>query len=327
MQSIKSLKDVLSFIVLCSYYRLFIKDFAGIAKPLTNLTKKGQPFVWTDAQERSFQTLKTALTSPQVLAHPNYQLPMELHCDACDYGIGVVLVQRISGEERVLAYASRLLSSAEKNYSITENECLALVWAVQKLKIYLWGTKIRIVTDHHALCWLMRKRDLAGRLPRWSLELQDWDIEIVLRDGVLFQRIVKFGHVNYRLCIPKVLIEQVILACHDDITAGHLGISRTLDKIHQRFFWPKITQCVINYIRSCIDCQTKKLPKELPAGYLTSIRSQRPFEKIGLDLIGPFSLSSFGNRHVIIVVDYFTKWVIAKAVPKATAVEVVDFFV
>ena len=354
----KSLKDVLSFIGLCSYYRRFIKDFAGIAKPLTNLTKKGQPFVWTDAQERSFQTLKTALTSPPVFAHPNYQLPMELHCDACDYGIGVVLVQRISGEERVLAYASRLLSSAEKNYSIFEKECLALVWAVQKLKIYLWGSKIRIVTDHHALCWLMRKRDLAGRLARWSLQLQDLDNEIVhrsgrlhsdadalsryptsppepeanipmlflkptsdvnirklqmesawckpiilglqetnpdkktcrmtnhfvLRDGVLFHRIVKFGHVNYRLCIPKVLIEQVLLACHDDITAGHLGISRTLDKIHKRFFWPKMTQCVINYIRSCIDCQTKKRPKELPAGYLTSIRSQRPFEKIGVSI-------------------------------------------
>jgi hypothetical protein len=89
---------------------------------MTNLTKKGHPFEWTDVQEKSFQTLKTALTSPPVLGHPNYTLPMELHCDACNYGIGVVLVQRINGEERVLAYASRLLSSAETNYSITEKE-------------------------------------------------------------------------------------------------------------------------------------------------------------------------------------------------------------
>ena len=118
----ESVKDVLSFIGLCSYYRRCIKDFASIAEPLTNFTKKGQPFVWTDAQEKSFQTLKTALTSPPVLVHPNYKLPMELHYDACDYGIGVVLV---NGEEQVLAYVSLLLSSAEKNYSITEKECLA----------------------------------------------------------------------------------------------------------------------------------------------------------------------------------------------------------
>jgi hypothetical protein len=101
----KSVKDVLSFIGLCSYYRRCIKDFASIAKPLTNLTKKGQPFVWTNAQEKNFQTLKTALTSTPVLVHPNYKLPMELHYDACDYGIGVVLVKSINGEERVFAYA------------------------------------------------------------------------------------------------------------------------------------------------------------------------------------------------------------------------------
>jgi hypothetical protein len=88
-----------------------------------------------------------------------------------------------------------------------------------------------------------------------------------------------------------------------------------------------MTQCVISYVRSCIDFQSKKQPKEHPAGYLASIRSQRTFEKIGLDLIGPFPLSSLGNRHVIIIVDYFTKWVIAKAVSTATTVEVVDFFV
>ncbi|KAI9549855.1 pol polyprotein [Daphnia sinensis] len=396
-----SLKDLLSFIGLCSYYRRFIKDFAVIAKPLTNLSRKGKPFVWTSEQQNSFQTLKTALTSSSVLGHPNYELPMEIHCDACDYGIGAVLIQHQDGKERVLAYASRLLSSAERNYSITEKECLALVWSIQKFKIYVWGTKIRIITDHHALCWLMRKKDLAGRLARWSLQLQDLDIEIihrsgrlhsdadtlsryptsppepetdipmfysslpaninmrslqmesnwykaiisglqetrpqkrvrhairhfVLRDGVLFHRVVKHGQVFHRLCIPQVLIEQVLLACHDDITAGHLGISRTLDKIHKRYFWPKMTQHITNYVRSCADCQSKKKPRERPAGYMQPIHPKQPFEKIGLDLIGPFPLSSLGNRHVIIAVDYLTKWVIAKAVPVATTVQIVDFFV
>lgn len=83
---------------------------------------------------------------------------MEVHCDACGYGVGAVLVQRQNGEEKVLSYASRLLSDAEKNYSITEKECLALVWAVQKFKNYVWGMKVKVVTDHHSLCWLMKKK-------------------------------------------------------------------------------------------------------------------------------------------------------------------------
>jgi hypothetical protein len=81
---------------------------------------------------------------------------MEVHCDACSYGFGAVLVQQQADGERVLSYASRLLSSAKPNYSITEQECLALVLSLQKFKLFVWGTKIKVITDHHALCWLIR---------------------------------------------------------------------------------------------------------------------------------------------------------------------------
>ena len=85
-----------------AYYHRFVRNFATIARPLTNLAKKRQPFIWEDEQQKSFDDLKTALTTPPILGHPNYDLPMEIHCDACDYGIGVVLIQRQDGEERVL---------------------------------------------------------------------------------------------------------------------------------------------------------------------------------------------------------------------------------
>ncbi|KAI9555011.1 pol polyprotein [Daphnia sinensis] len=168
---------------LCSYYRPHIKDFSIISRPLILLTKK-------DA-ESSFNTLKQALLAAPVLAHPNYDLPMEIIPDACGYGIGAVLAQRVEGQgkhnigKHPLAYASRLLSSSEINYSITEKECLALVWALKKFKGYVWGCKIVVVTDHQALCWLLTKRDLAGRLARWSLSIQEYDIEIRYRSGKL----------------------------------------------------------------------------------------------------------------------------------------------
>ena len=85
-----------------------------------------------------------------MLVHPNYDLPMEIICDACGYGIGGVLAQRIDGKEHPVAYASRLLSKSEINYSITEKECLALIWCLQKFREYVWGTKISIITDHQA---------------------------------------------------------------------------------------------------------------------------------------------------------------------------------
>jgi hypothetical protein len=112
-------------------------------------------------------------------------LPMEIHCDASNYGVGAVLVQKHGDEEHVVAYASRLLSNPEINYSVSEKECLALVWSVRKFQSYIWGLKIRVVTDHHSLCWLLKKRDLSGRLARWSLQLEDLDIEIVHRSGHL----------------------------------------------------------------------------------------------------------------------------------------------
>ncbi|KZS20370.1 Uncharacterized protein APZ42_012952 [Daphnia magna] len=176
-------KQVQSFLGLCSYYRRHIQGFASIARPTTTLTKKYIPFTWGESQISSFNTLKQALTSAPVLAHPNYELPMEIFPDACGYGIGGVLAQRIGEAERPIAYASRLLTKSEVNYSITEKECLALVWCLSKFRCFVWGCKVKVVTDHQALCWLMSKRDLAGRLARWSLSLQEYDITIVYRSG------------------------------------------------------------------------------------------------------------------------------------------------
>ncbi|KAI9552646.1 pol polyprotein [Daphnia sinensis] len=123
------IKRAQSFLGLCSYYRL-----------------------------KSFNAQKVALTSAPVLAHPNYDLPMEILPDAC----GVGIAQRIDGVERPVAYASRLLCKSEANYSITEKECLALVWCLTKFRCFLWCCQVKVITDHQALCWLMSKRDLAG---------------------------------------------------------------------------------------------------------------------------------------------------------------------
>ena len=89
------------------------------------------------------------------LAHPDYSKGFEIHPDVCDYGIGAALVQERGGVDRPIAFASRILRKAERNYSITEKECRAIVWAPMKFWLYVWGAKIIVKTDHHALCWLI----------------------------------------------------------------------------------------------------------------------------------------------------------------------------
>ncbi|UYV82801.1 hypothetical protein LAZ67_22000913, partial [Cordylochernes scorpioides] len=135
----KSITDVRSFIGLCSYYRRFIENFAEKAAPLHEVLKKDNKFTWNSDQQDAFDSLKKALMSEPVLAYFEEQLPTELHTDASGYGIGAVLVQINDGKERPVGYASRTLSKAEKNYSTTERECLAAIWAINKFRPYLFG--------------------------------------------------------------------------------------------------------------------------------------------------------------------------------------------
>ncbi len=118
---------------------------------------------------------------------PDFSRELEIRPNACDYGIGTALVQRGDNGERQIAFASRLLSAAERNYSITENEGLAFVWALTKFHSYIWGTAVTVVTDPHALCWLTTKKDLAGKLACWALTIQGYAPTIKYKSGHLHE--------------------------------------------------------------------------------------------------------------------------------------------
>ena len=180
----RDVKELRSFIGLATYYRRFVKDFAKIAKPLTEMTKKGKPWCWGNLEEKAFETLKTKLVSPPILSYPRYDLPFLLQTDASDLALGGVLGQLIDGEVRVIAYGSRSLTAAEQNYSTIEKEALSIVHFVGEYRHYLLGRKFILETDHAPLSFLNKHAaEPKGRLGRWAVQLSEFDFELRYRPG------------------------------------------------------------------------------------------------------------------------------------------------
>ncbi|UYV79019.1 hypothetical protein LAZ67_17000657, partial [Cordylochernes scorpioides] len=383
----KTATEVRSFMGLCSYYRRFVKDFANKAKPLHDLLRNNVKFFWSNEQEQSFQILKSALTTDPVLGHFKEDAETLVHTDASGYGLGAVLTQLVEGKEKPIAYASRTLNAAERNYSTTERECLAVVWAIYKFRPYLFGKHFTVVSDHHSLCWLANVKDPSGRLARWALRLQEFDISIVYKngkrhqdadclsrsplpqsnednipelssitdirkeqrsdvqtkkiiqeidsesgykiiDGILYRKNYDPMGKPWLLVVPKQMRVDILREAHDAPMAGHLGFAKTYDRVRRKYFWPGLHISVRQYVAHCRECQRRKGSTERPPGQLVPIPPvARPFQKIGIDLLGRFPTSNDGNKWTVVATDYLKRYAMTKAIPNGSSEEVGKFIV
>jgi len=178
-----SVQAVQQFLGLASYYRRFVQNFAEIAKPLHRLTERGREFTWTLECETSFATLKNRLASAPILSFPDFSKAFILDTDASQEGIGAVLSQISEGNEQVIAYASRTLSKAERKYSVTRKELLAVVVFTNHFRPYLLGRNFALRTDHSSLTWLHNFKEPEGQLARWIEKLQEYNFTILHRQG------------------------------------------------------------------------------------------------------------------------------------------------
>lgn len=416
----KCVKDVRSFLGLCNYYRRFVEGFAKIASPLNHLTRKDVPFVWSAECQAAFDHLKTRLCSPPILAYPIFDQPFHLYTDASQFALGYILGQNIDGKEHVIAYGGRELSHAEKSYSTTEREALAVVDGIKRYQPYIFGQKFYVHTDHGSLSWLMNVKDPTGRLARWALQLQQHDFTIIHRPGptnsnadALSRRLydipsgaessvpplslpiasilppcpppqslhslqrkdkdlsviisylessqlplndvqaralllmIDSFYLDHRgiLChlwtpggrrvksicsqvvIPASLRHDILVACHDDPTAGHLSTVKTYEKVRERYYWQGMFKDIEHWCRSCVDCAMKKIPRGQGKAPLLPIPVDGAFDRVAMDIMGPFPTTTSGNRYIIVFSDYYSRWPEAFALPSTEASRIAQLIV
>lgn len=176
-------KELRGFLGILGYYRKFIRDFAKVAKPLTNCLRKGETITHSSEFVAAFERCKQILSGSDILQYPDFSKPFILTTDASNFAIGAVLSQGSIGSDKPIAFASRTLNKSEEKYSAIEKELLAVVWACKYFRPYLYGRKFVLYTDHKPLTYGLNLKDTNNRLVHWRLSLSEFEYEIKYRPG------------------------------------------------------------------------------------------------------------------------------------------------
>ena len=178
-------KGIRMFLGFVGYYRKFIQNFSAVAKPLNALLRKNVAWVWGVEQQDSWEALRAALLTAPILQMPDYSKTFTIRTDASYLGLGACILQGDGESRHPIAYASRSLKPAETRYTATEIECLGMKWAINTFRPYIHGRRFILETDHIALKWLRTVQHTNSRLIRTALDLQQYDMEIVHRPGIM----------------------------------------------------------------------------------------------------------------------------------------------
>lgn len=386
--------EIKRFMGMCSWYRRFVPLFSSLMAPLSDLIKrkgKKQAIEWNDAAEEAFHNMKNALISAPILTSPDFSRPFVIQTDASETGLGGVLTQIQDGDEKVIAFASRSLSRAERNYSVTERECLAVIFAIDKFRPYIEGTRFKVITDHYSLLWLNRMKEPSGKLARWAVklaqhnfellhrkgklnvvpdalsrahivppplvlnvdllgvdlkDLDPWYVELrqkvqsdpdnfpsyAIKDNYLYHyrpldlRVPQTNISPWKLVVPSSCRKKILEASHNVPTSGHLGFYKTVHKVSESYYWPKMRRDVYLHIKKCPVCPSQKMPNYLRLGLMGAQRKIKfPWQCVSIDIMGPYTRSRKGNSYLIVATDYFSKFVLIRPARQVTAKTVVDF--
>lgn len=336
----KNVHDVRALLGMLGYYRRFIRNFATIAEPLTRLLKAEVPFKWGPEQEEAKATLLRAMTSQPILAYPDFSKPFIIQTDASDVGVGAVLSQIQDGKEHPISYASETLDQTKRSYSATEREAYAIHWAVNYFRPYVHGRKFQLQTDHKALEYIFEGKAKNQKLLRWALSIQEFDFEVVYRKGKengnadgLSRLVVNtiegpsYHFSKRRLYYGKRIVPQAedrikLIKEYHHATA-HSGAEALQNMLAQTYYWTTMEEDINQFKKSCPTCQSFRTVVKPRAP--VPIEVTTPFDRIGIDLVGPMPVTKRGSKYVVVATDYFTHYTEAVPIPEKSAVVVANF--
>ena len=371
----KNVKHIQKFLGLTGYFRKFIPFYSIIARPLSDLLKKDHKFKFGDSEKTAFNQLKAILSEQPVLNIYRQQGDIELHTDASQFGFGAILFQRAQEDNQLhpVYYISRKTSEAEKKYSSYELEVLAVVHALQKLRIYLLGHHFKIITDCSAFQMTMNKKDLCTRIARWALQLEDYDYTIEHRPGHRMQHVDALSrlpvmiiadsittkiqtaqeqdehiqaikkilrnnpHEDYilnndilykqsnqqdLLVIPDKLQNEIIKNSHEN---GHFAVKKTEEIIVRDYYIPKLKEKIEGVIRNCIPCILSNRKRGKQEGFLHPLtKESEPLHTYHIDHVGPLEGTSKNYKHILVIIDSFTKFIWLYPTKSTTSNEVIQ---
>ena len=393
-----NVSELRGFLGLVQYVGRYIPDLATLAAPLRELTRKSVPFEWAESQENSFQAIKTLMSASETLAYFDRSAETTVVADASPVGLGAVLIQKQAGIDRVVAYGHRSLSETEQRYSQTEREALSLVWACEHFRMYLLGTKFKLVTDHKPLTHIFNNANSKStpRLERWSLRLEPFNFEIEYRPGEsniadpMSRLCDKAGSQKEQVlddtgeyiamiaqqAVPEAMTWQEIKSCSDNCSIvqemkealrtgrwekcsasiksvrselsecdgvilrgkrifippnlqdqilklaheGHQGIVKCKQRLRSKVWWVGMDKDIESLCKTCELCQLVSAYNP-PAPIVTTEMPKRPWQYCSTDLLGPLP----DGRHVIVVIDYFSRFFEAALLRSTKAENVIEF--
>ncbi len=315
-------KGLKSFLGLANYFRDHIRNHSLIVRPLQDMIrnyKKGHRLQWSEETNKAFETIKDAINSCPKIFFMQDDAPIFLHTDASKYAIGAYLFQLINNKEIPIAFLSKTLNDSQLNWSTFEKEAYAIYYAFFELEYLIHDRKFTLRTDHANLTFI--KDSGSEKVRRWKLYIQDYNFDIEHIKGeenivadALSRLIISPNDEQHLLNLTQesVIPQNIYRAigkCHNS-TVGHHGIRRTLDKLRTTGFTTKyLPEYVKLFVRRCPACQKMSQIKPVIETIPFTNAAHSPMMKVSMDTIGPLPESEKGYKHILVVIDCFSRWV------------------
>lgn len=331
----KNIRELRAFLGLCNYVRHFVKKFAQISQPLTDLLKGESKrsvkiIIWNQNIENAFSKLKNCILTSTYRHQPDFTKKFILTTDASEKAIGACLSQQDEeGNENLIYTFSKIMDKAQMNYSVTDKELLAVVKSVEYFRHYLVGKTFELRTDHKALEFLKSAKHTSGRFLRWSLKLQEYDYECVYIKGEENKADGLSRYVNSCCTSQKTKDKRITIHKNDEknliiseyhIKTGHGSPNNMKFLIREKYFWEGMFNEIENFVKGCITCQKNGGERIQTKNKI--IRTERPNQLWQCDLIGRLTSHDGSNKFIFVAVDHYSKWVEAKIINRKTGIEI-----